>query len=90
MEEILDIARRHADSAEVFRVTSVRTPVQFEANRLKQIQTKESVSIALRLVKNGKMGFAQASGHIPAAELVNMALETSEFGYPVNFRFPAL
>jgi PmbA protein len=90
MEKILDIARRQAESAEVCRVTSVRTPVQFEANRLKQIQTKESVSIALRLVKNGKMGFAQASGHIPAADLVNMALETSEFGYPVDFRFPAL
>ncbi len=90
MEEILDIARRQADSAEACRVTSVRTPVQFEANRLKQIQTKESVSIALRLVKNGKMGFAQASGHIAAADLVNMALETSEFGYPVDFRFPAL
>jgi PmbA protein len=90
MEKILEIARRYADRAEVCRVTSVRTPIQFEANRLKQIQTKESVSLALRLVKDGKMGFAQASGDIPAADLVNMAVETSEFGYPVNYDFPAL
>ena len=90
MEEILDIARRSAESAEVFRVTSIRTPVHFEANRLKQIQTKESVSVALRLVKNGKMGFAQASGNIPPADLVSMALETSQFGYQANFAFPSL
>ncbi len=90
MEEILEIARRSADSAEVCRVTSIRTPVQFEANRLKQIQTKESVSVALRLIKNGKMGFAQASGDIAPADLVDMALETSQFGYPVDFDFPVL
>ena len=90
MQEILDIAARSAQSAEVFRVTSVRTPVQFEANRLKQIQTKESISVALRLVKDGKMGFAQASGNIRPADLVSMALETSQFGFPVNFDFPSL
>jgi len=90
MQEILDIAGRSAERAEVFRVTSVRTPVQFEANRLKQIQTKESVSVALRLVKDGKMGFAQASGNIRPADLVSMALETSQFGYQVNFDFPSL
>jgi PmbA protein len=90
MQEILEIAARSAESAEVFRVTSVRTPIQFEANRLKQIQTKESVSVALRLVKDGKMGFAQASGNIRPADLVDMALETSQFGYRVNFDFPSL
>ena len=90
MEEILDIASRSAERAEVFRVTSIRTPVHFEANRLKQIQTKESVSVALRLVKNGKMGFAQASGNIPPADLVSMALETSQFGFPADFDFPPL
>ncbi|MCX6005045.1 MAG: hypothetical protein NT082_05170 [Chloroflexi bacterium] len=77
MDEILAIASKSAESAEVFRVTSSRTPVQFEANRLKQILTKETTATALRIVKNGRMGFAQASGRINAADLVNMALETS-------------
>ena len=87
MDEILAIARKSAESAEVFRVTSSRTPVHFEANRLKQILTKESTATALRIVKNGRMGFAQASGRINAADLVNMALETSQFGYEANFAF---
>jgi PmbA protein len=89
VDKILSIARRSADSAEVFRVNSSRTPVHFEGNRLKQIQTKESTATALRLVKDGRVGFAQVSGPIDAAELVKMAVETSQFGYEVNFKFPA-
>ncbi len=89
MERILSIARKHADAAEVFQVNSRRTPVQFEANRLKQIQTKESTATAIRIVKNGRIGFAQASGNIDPDELVKMALDTSQFGYEVNFEFPS-
>ena len=89
MEEILSIARKSAESAEVFQLTSIRTPVQFEANRLKQIQTKESVSTALRIVKNGRVGFAQASGNISAKDLVDMALETCPFGHEANYQFPS-
>lgn len=88
MEEILSLARKSSDSAEVFQLTSTRTPVQFEANRLKQIQTKESVSTALRIMKNGRVGFAQANGPIEAEDLVNMALETCQFGHEANYRFP--
>lgn len=90
MDEILAIARKSAQSAEVFRVTSSRTPVQFEANRLKQIQTKDATATALRLIKDGRVGFAQASGRIGAAELVNMALDTSQFGFKADFTFPYL
>lgn len=89
MEQILSIARKSAESAEVFQLVSTRTPVQFEANRLKQIQTKESVSTALRIVKNGRIGFAQASGNIKAADIVNMALETCQFGHEANYHFPS-
>jgi PmbA protein len=77
LEEILSIARKMADKAEVFQVTARRTPVHFESNRLKQIQSKETIGTALRLVKNGRIGFAQASGYIEPDELVAMALETS-------------
>ena len=89
MERILSIARKQAEAAEVFQISSRRTPVQFEGNRLKQIQTKESTATALRLVRQGRVGFAQASGKIDPEELVKMALDTSQFGYEVNFEFPS-
>lgn len=89
MEEILSRARKVAEQAEVFQVSSISTPVHFEANRLKQIQTKESTSTALRLIRSGKSGFAQVNGSIEPEVLINMAAEACEFGIPANFDFPS-
>jgi PmbA protein len=55
---------------------------------LKQIQTKESTTTALRLLKNGRIGFAQVSGFVKPEILFEMALETSEFGAEAKFDFP--
>jgi PmbA protein len=89
LEQILDRALKVAEKAEVFQVTSHNTPVKFEANRLKHIQTKETTGTALRMIKNGRIGFAQASGKVDPDELVNMALETSAFGTEARFEFPS-
>jgi len=88
MDQILSRAKKVAEQAEVFQVSSKRTPVEFEASRLKQIQTKESTSTALRLIKGGKIGFAQVDGFIEPETLVNMAVETCQFGMLAKFDFP--
>jgi PmbA protein len=88
MEEILTRAKKVADQAEVFQVFSRVTPVNFEANRLKEIQAKESTTNALRLIKDGKVGFAQANGFVVPKKLVEMAEETCQFGTPAKFDFP--
>ena len=96
--EILRSAQKVAEQAEVFWVCTQETPVHFEANKLKQVQTRESASIALRIFKEGKIGFSAANGPLPslhlegadnAATLLDMALETSQFGLPANFTFPS-
>lgn len=87
-EKLLDKAKKVSEQAEVFQVASKTTPMRFEANRLKQVQTKESMGTALRIIKNGRIGFAQASGNINEDELVNMAVDTSEFGAEAKFNFP--
>jgi len=87
--EVLGSARREAEQAEVFLVSSRATPIQFEANELKQVQTKESRSTALRIFREGRIGFATASGGGGLEALVDMAVETSQFGSPANFQFPS-
>ena len=87
--EVLRSARREAEKAEVFLVSSRATPIQFEANELKQVQTKESRSTALRIFREGRIGFATASGGGGLEALVDMAVETSQFGSPANFQFPS-
>jgi len=87
--EVIRSAQKVAEQAEVFLVSSRAMPIQFEANELKQVQTKESSSTALRIFKEGRIGFAIASGGGGWEALVDMAVETSQFGSPANFRFPS-
>ena len=88
MEEILSLAKSVAEEAEVFQMSSQKTSVRFEANQLKQVQTKESSSVALRIVREGKIGFSAAAGLNEPGVLVDMAVETSQFGMPAKFDFP--
>jgi PmbA protein len=87
--EVLRSAQEVAEEAEVFSVSSRATPIQFEANELKQVQTKESSSTALRIFREGRIGFATASGGGDWETLVDMAVETSQFGSAADFQFPS-
>jgi PmbA protein len=107
LEKVLHSAQKVAEQAEVYSVSSPDSiGIQFEANELKQVQTKESSSIALRIFRQGRIGFATATGIGGTGEksspspnlsrqgrgtledLVDMAVETSQFGGPANFQFP--
>ena len=89
MEKVLEKAKKAVEEAEVFMTTSEVTPIQFEANRLKYIQSKQSTSIALRIIKDGRIGYATATGLEARQELVDAALETAQFGMEARFEFPA-
>jgi PmbA protein len=89
IEKVLSLCRREAEQAEVFSASARATTIQFEANELKQVQTKESSSTALRIFKEGRIGFATASGGGDVEALVDMAVETSQFGSPAGFQFPS-
>jgi PmbA protein len=90
MEQLLAQARKVAEETEVFMVTSEETPVQFEANRLKHIQSKQSSYIALRIIKEGKIGYATATNISDSQNLVKAAVETAQFGITAKFEFPPL
>ncbi|MFC1977202.1 TldD/PmbA family protein [Chloroflexota bacterium] len=90
MESILEQAKKVAEVAEVFMVSSEETPVQFETNRLKHIQSKQSASVALRIIKEGRIGYATATELGNSQNLVNMAVETARFGMTAKFELPSL
>jgi PmbA protein len=89
MEEILALAKQVAEEAEVYMVSSEETPVNFESNRLKHIQYKQSQSVALRVIKNGKIGYATSTSMDSAQQLVEDAVQTAEFGMKAEFQFPS-
>lgn len=88
MEHILEKAKKAAQQAELFIFKVEETPIHFEANRLKHIQSKQSTSVALRIIKDGRIGYAVSSRQDAGGELVDMALETAKFGQEAGFDLP--
>jgi PmbA protein len=77
--QLLETAQRSgATAAEVFIERSLNRPVLFEANALKQIETRDSEGIALRLWSEGRPGLAVAYGAFEPVQLVAKALELSQ------------
>lgn len=86
--EILEQLTQHAEQVEVMRTENEATTVRFESNRLKGSQVEQTQGIAVRLVKDGRLGFA-ASSDIHATEaLIENALESVAYGDEVPIAFP--
>ncbi len=47
-------------------------------------------SVALRIIQNGKIGYATTTELDNRQELINMAVETARFGMPARFEFPSI
>ena len=88
LEDILSRAKKSAEQAEVFFSAVDDTPVIFEANRLKQLQTNEGMMVALRLVRNGRIGFSTATSLDDIGSLVSRAVEVAQFGAVARFELP--
>ena len=89
MERVLELAKKAAEEAEGFLASATETPVGFEANRLKRLETRESISLSLRIIKEGKIGFAATTKINDPQTLVQMAVETAQFGVEARFALPS-
>ena len=90
LNSVLERALRRTEAAEVFALVSQETPVRFEANRLKSLQTRETRGVALRVIKDGRIGFASTTRLDDPQDLVDSALEVAPFGAEARFEFPAV
>jgi PmbA protein len=89
MEDLLEQVRKVAEGAEVFSISHIETDAVFEANRLKHVQSSETSGRALRIIKNGRIGFAASNKMDGVRELVDIALEMAPFGAEARFEFPS-
>jgi len=87
-EKILAAASSQGEEAEVFYVSSTSTPVHFEANQVKAVDSNESSGAAVRLIKGGRVGFGSSSDLGNVEDLIGSAVETSAFGAEAKFQFP--
>jgi PmbA protein len=87
-QEVLERALKVAQEAEVFHLHRRDEPVVFEANRLKRIEGRESSGMALRIVKDGRIGFSSTTNERDIESLVDSAVEMAPFGPKAWLTFP--
>jgi PmbA protein len=88
-EIIESAARKGAERCEVFRLTSLRTQVDFETCRLKGVSRTEETGVAVRVVKNGRLGLATSSRLDNLDRIADDAIATAAFGEVAEHGFAA-
>lgn len=86
--DILQSLRAQAEQVEVVELENEFTTVRFEANKLKGSQVEETKGVAVRVVKDGRLGFTASSDEAATAKLIANALESATYGDPVPITFP--
>ena len=89
MESLLGKALKFAGECEVYGVSQTDTSMSFEANRLKMVDTRETSGLALRLVRDGRIGFSSTTNLEEEDALVERALEMAPFGAEALLELPS-
>jgi len=76
------------EQVEVVYLNHEATTVGFEASRLKTSKVEETAGVAVRVVKNGQLGFAASSDLTATDKLVRNVLESTAYGDKVSLTFP--
>jgi PmbA protein len=88
LERALDYARSVSAEAEVMIVDSGATPVGFEAEKLKEIETRESWGMGVRLIVNGRVGLSSTNDPNDTQGLIDRAVELAKYGPEAHFTLP--
>ncbi len=88
VERTLTALKGRCDQAEVFAYESESTPVDFEDSSLKTITSRQSQGLAVRVVREGRIGFASTTDLRNPVRCVDMAVENAAFGDEAKFEFP--
>lgn len=88
MEKLLGMAAGAADQAEVFACDQVADSVTFQDSKLHDIETNYLSGVSLRIIKDGKLGFAYTRNLKDRKALVDNALRSLEGGVEAGYLFP--
>jgi PmbA protein len=88
MEALLGMTKKICDKAEVFSVEYSDDSVFFENGKLKRIEGKSQLGFSLRIIKDGKLGFAYTRNLVDRQEVLQNALDSMQGGVEANYDFP--
>ncbi len=86
--EILEQLLKQAEQAEVVQIGQETTRIDYEGNKLKTSQVKETSGVTVRVVKDGRLGFSSSSDLSATDKLIQNVLESAKFGEVIPLDFP--
>jgi PmbA protein len=86
--DILKQLKQQAEQVEVLSLQDEKTTVEYEANQLKTCTVAETKGTAVRVIRNGKLGFAASTDDTVMDKLAANALESASYGDAASFSFP--
>lgn len=84
MKELL----KKAQQVEIVNLQNETTMVTFEANQLKSCRVTETNGTAVRVVRDGRLGFAASSDKRAITKLASNVLESAAYGDRLTIDFP--
>jgi PmbA protein len=88
VEALMEMARKGSDQAELYSLEETSDGIGFENGVLKDIESKSQSGISLRIVKEGKLGFAYTKNLINRQEFLQNALDSLKGEVEALFDLP--
>jgi PmbA protein len=88
MEKLMEIAKKVSDKVEIYSSEQITDSISFENAKLKDIDSKLQSGFSLRIMKDGKMGFAFTKNLVDRDEFLQNALNSLKGGAEANFDLP--
>ncbi len=88
MEELLKKAKKLSDKAEVYFREYTYYPISFKNAKLHDIDSTFQSGYSLRIIKDGKLGFAYTRNLTNRDELIHNALDSLKGGVGASYAFP--
>ncbi len=88
MERLMEMAAKVSDQAEIYSVEDASDGISFENANLKDIESKSQSGLSLRLIRQGKLGFAYTRNLLHRQEVLRNGLDSLKGEVEAAFDFP--
>lgn len=82
------MAKTVSDQAEIYSLDETTDGISFENAKLKDIESKAQSGLSLRIIKDGKLGFAYTKNLLNREELLQNAADSLKGGVEALFNLP--
>ncbi len=88
MERLMEMAKRVSDQVEIYSLDQTTDGVSFENGKLKDIESSLQSGLSLRMIKDGRLGFAYTKNLLNREELLGNGIDSMKGGVEALFDLP--